>query len=230
MNQYRIRNWGEFQHYKDRSPPWVRLHRSLLDNFDFHRLPVASKALAPMMWLLASEHSDHQSGLIHGSDEEITFRLRMTIKDFHAAIKPLIERKFIEMVRDASNPLSDGMQTALPETEAETYSGEAETDERQSARPTLESLSVDHIAEWLAKKRAEGRYIQHDENFILDYFKNYCQSHGKHYENYIAALRNAFTWKDCQPAAANKGGSKSKWTSAAEQIIAEDRAAGQGRG
>jgi hypothetical protein len=49
-------NWAELQHYKDRSPPWIKLHKKLLDNFEFQSLPVASRALAPMLWLLASEH------------------------------------------------------------------------------------------------------------------------------------------------------------------------------
>jgi hypothetical protein len=71
MAQYRVKNWAEFQHYKDRSPPWIRLHRSFLDDYDFHCLPVASRALAPMLWLLASENKDLSSGIIEGSDEKL---------------------------------------------------------------------------------------------------------------------------------------------------------------
>jgi len=26
----RVKNWGKFQHYKDRNPPWIKLHRGLL--------------------------------------------------------------------------------------------------------------------------------------------------------------------------------------------------------
>lgn len=48
------KNWTSFQHYKDRAPPWIRLHRGLLDDYEFQCLPVASRALAPMLWLLAS--------------------------------------------------------------------------------------------------------------------------------------------------------------------------------
>ena len=29
------KNWSDFQHYKERNPPWIRLHRSLLDNFEW---------------------------------------------------------------------------------------------------------------------------------------------------------------------------------------------------
>lgn len=89
---------------------------------------------------------------------------------------------------------------------------------------TLEELSTDHIADWLSKKRTQGRYVRHDEFFILEYFKNYCQSSGKNYENFIAAYRNAFEWDSCQPKGNIGGIGKSEWTTAAEQIIAEDRA------
>ena len=52
------RNWDDFQHYKERRPVWIKLHKNLLDDYEFHCLPVASKALAPLLWLLASEYSD----------------------------------------------------------------------------------------------------------------------------------------------------------------------------
>jgi hypothetical protein len=69
------RNWKAFQHYTDRRPSWVKLHRDLLDNFEFHRLPVASRALAPMLWLIASEAD---TGEIDADPEKLAFRLRMT--------------------------------------------------------------------------------------------------------------------------------------------------------
>lgn len=64
---------------------------------------------------------------------------------------------------------------------------------------SLESLSIDHNREWLAEKRSQGRYLLHDENFILEHFKNYCRSKGKKYANYLAAYRNSFEWESCQP-------------------------------
>lgn len=85
------RNWGEFQHYKNRLPPWVKLHKTLLDDRDYQRLPVASRALAPMLWLLASESED---GVFDASIDELTFRLRQNAKEIEAGIKPLIEMGF----------------------------------------------------------------------------------------------------------------------------------------
>ncbi len=156
-----------------------------------------------MLWLLASDNKDPNSGIIEGPDEKIAFRLRMAIPDFKKAIKYLLDKGFIDCLQDASKMLSNNEQNATPETE--TDSKEAETEvippTPRKHKITLEQLSVDHISDWLSEKRAQGRYLMHDENFILDQFKNYCQSKGKQYADYIAGYRNAFEWERCQPHA-----------------------------
>ena len=108
------KNWDNFQHYKHRSPPWIKLHKNLLDDMNYQRLPVASKALAPMLWLLASEA---HNGEINKSTEEIAFRLRMTEKEVVVAIKPLLHMGFFI---DADNVLAECLQDATTETETET--------------------------------------------------------------------------------------------------------------
>jgi hypothetical protein len=110
------KDWREFQHYKDRSPPWIRLHKKLLDNYEFHCLPVASRALAPMLWLLASDSID---GCIEASPEKLAFRLRQTEKEVTAALKPLIDNGFFIVEQPDSTLLADRKQVAVPETETE---------------------------------------------------------------------------------------------------------------
>lgn len=85
------KNWESFQHYKDRSPAWIKLHRGLLDDYAFSRLPVASRALAPMLWLLASEY---EKGKITAPIEELAYRLRISVSEMTDAIKPLIDSGF----------------------------------------------------------------------------------------------------------------------------------------
>lgn len=124
---YKVNNWLELQHYKDRNPPWVKLHKKLLDNFQYQCLPIASKALAPMLWLLASEHIDPKSGIIDKSDEEICFRVRITSKEFNDGIKPLIKSGFIILMQDADILLAKRLHDATPETETYREETEAET-------------------------------------------------------------------------------------------------------
>lgn len=125
------RNWRDFQHYKDRNPPWIRLHRGLLDNKDFQRLPVASRALAPMLWLIASESVD---GVINADPDDLAFRLRTTEKEISVALRPLMEKRFFEPVQSASTVLAECSHVAVPETEAETEALQrAETDSEAEA-------------------------------------------------------------------------------------------------
>lgn len=110
------KNWHAFQHYNKRNPPWIKIHKGLLEDMEFHDLPVASRALAPCLWLLASEHMD---GGIRLTLTQICFRLRMSMDDLTDALKPLISGGFLI---DASDVLAECPQSAAPETE-----GEAET-------------------------------------------------------------------------------------------------------
>ncbi len=135
------KNWSSFQHYTNRRPPWVKLHHSLLDDYEFHCLPVASKALAPMLWLLASEYQD---GKISLTDREVAFRMRMVETDFAEAIEPLIGAGFFNRFNDgraerkqvASKMLASKSKCGVTETEREAEKeSEADTVGRCATRP-----------------------------------------------------------------------------------------------
>jgi hypothetical protein len=118
------KNWAVFQHYKDRCPPWIKLHRDLLNDRAYMRLPIASKAIAPMLWLLASESKD---GVFDGSLDELVFRLHITPKEYQDGVKPLIDNDFFNVV---SGVIAECKQVAIPETEGET---ETETETKKKA-------------------------------------------------------------------------------------------------
>ena len=131
------KNWVDFQHYRDRAPPWIKLHKSLIDDRKFQCLPVASRALAPMLWLIASEE---KNGEFDGTPAELAFRLRQTEKEIDAALKPLISNGFFIVVQGASDLLAECKRDAIPETEGETEKEAKE--KRDSAPPDGVSLSV----------------------------------------------------------------------------------------
>lgn len=54
MASFKVKNFEKFQHYKDRSPPWIKLHGALLEDYDFGVLPDAAKGHLLMIWILAS--------------------------------------------------------------------------------------------------------------------------------------------------------------------------------
>ena len=108
------KNWKKFQHYSDRKPGWIKLHRDLLDDYQFIRLPLASQALAPRLWLLASEY---EGGQITADLDEIAFRLHCTHNEVREALQPLIDAGFFI---DDSNALAERYQDACLEKERET--------------------------------------------------------------------------------------------------------------
>lgn len=109
MARIQVKGWSDFQHYKHRSPPWIKLHKKLLDDFEFQCLQLASRALAPMLWLLASESDD---GTFEADMDMIAFRLRTTKNEVVNAIIPLIDKGFLI---DASNALAECRQVAILE-------------------------------------------------------------------------------------------------------------------
>jgi hypothetical protein len=104
MNYYQPKSWAEFQHYKDRSPTWIKLHKSILDNYEYQCLPIASKALAPMLWLLASEYEEGKIPIDHN---RIAFRVRLSVQDLEDALSPLIKSGFFLCYRDDSVALAE---------------------------------------------------------------------------------------------------------------------------
>jgi hypothetical protein len=97
------------------------------------RLPIASKAIAPMLWLLASESKD---GVFDGSLDELVFRLHITPKEYQDGVKPLIDNDFFILV---SGVLAERKQVAIPETETET---EGETETKKKATSVAPPIGV----------------------------------------------------------------------------------------
>jgi hypothetical protein len=144
----RPKNWERFQHYKQRCPPWIKVYRTLLDDRDFMCLPVASKALAMMLWLLASEHTE---GVIEGVPADWAFRLRMTDNELLVALKPLIDNG---MFADASMMLAECLQGACPETE------NREREENKSKPPFIPPKGGETIAK--VERKAKGTRLPED--------------------------------------------------------------------
>ena len=57
MDFLTVKNWDTFQHYGKRNPPWIKLHRALLDDYAFCALSDVAKAHLMLIWLYASQHN-----------------------------------------------------------------------------------------------------------------------------------------------------------------------------
>ena len=110
----KIKNWSQFQHYKNRKPPWIKVYRDILDDPEWHELNGASAKVLIMLWLIASE-SDNSTGEIPAI-KTLAFRLRTTEQEINDHIIQLSH--WIKY--DASDLLAERLHDAIPETERET--------------------------------------------------------------------------------------------------------------
>lgn len=51
-----VKNWEKFQHYAKRNPPWIKLHRAILDDYAFCSLPDVVKGHLMLLWVYASQN------------------------------------------------------------------------------------------------------------------------------------------------------------------------------
>jgi hypothetical protein len=109
----KIKDWEEFQHYKKRHPPWIRLYRHLLNDFQWHSLPGESAKVLVMLWLLASEDPKLAGNL--PSINNICFRLRMSEKQ----VKHYLSTLSHWIIMDEKEMLALCNQDAMPEAETE---------------------------------------------------------------------------------------------------------------
>ena len=127
MEQLRVKNWRQFQHYKDRNPPWIKLHFALLSSPDWVMLDDASRVLAIACMLIASRNE----GVVPANPAYLkrVAYLRKT-PDF----KPLIECGFLEL---ASN-----VEQKIPDARPEERRDREETETEEKVASSANALSA----------------------------------------------------------------------------------------
>lgn len=110
-----VRNWTRFQHYKDRTPPWIKLHWELLASEDWVMLDDASKLLAVVCMLIASRNE----GKVPNNPDYIK---RVAYLDKRPNLKPLIECGFLSetLADDSESKQTQANDTTETDTESET--------------------------------------------------------------------------------------------------------------
>jgi hypothetical protein len=86
----RVKSWSDFQHYKDRSPAWIKLHRTLLDNIDFYKLSDCAGRTLVLLWLIASENDGRVPEI-----KEAAWRLRMSPEKMTSIYEELTSGGFV---------------------------------------------------------------------------------------------------------------------------------------
>ena len=146
MSRIRIKNWSRHQHFKDRTPPWIKLYRELLNDPDWHDLDGDTSKVLIGLWLIASEDETHQ-GLLPDV-RKLAFRLRMSERSLNQALTKLSAW----VIQDDIAVISGRYQVDALETETETETEtEAETEERPRATKSRRATHL--LAEWMPSDR-----------------------------------------------------------------------------
>lgn len=117
---FRVKKWDDFQHYSGRTPPWIKLYNTLLEDYEFANLPDASKAHLMSIWLLASRMKNK----IPADPDFIAKKINATDP---VDLCTLLSTDFLELCGDASTLLAPCKHVASPEERR----GETEVDEKQ---------------------------------------------------------------------------------------------------
>jgi HNH endonuclease len=111
MTYLRIVKWAEFQHYKDRNPPWIKLHRDLLSSPQWVMGNDNQHALMIAMMLLAARFDN----LVPADP---TYIQRVAYLDVPADIDWLVGCGFCEpaeqMLRDGTLCVAEATQNKWP--------------------------------------------------------------------------------------------------------------------
>ena len=158
---FKVKNWDNFQHYKDRNPPWIKLHNQLLDNYEFELLGDSSKGHLLCIWMLASRTQNKMP-----YDAKWIAKIGASSKVDLQAIE---SSGFIERLHDASNMLhkeNNCDSVSVPseeksrvETEAEKSRSKVSSKLDYSSWPEMPSEQT--LKDWLAmRKRLKANVTQ----------------------------------------------------------------------
>ena len=87
---YAIKNWDRYQHYKQRNPPWLKLHYELLSSRTWVMLDDSSRVLMVACMLVASRNG----GQIDGSPSGLQYLKRVAYLQ-KADLKSLVDADFL---------------------------------------------------------------------------------------------------------------------------------------
>jgi uncharacterized phage protein (TIGR02220 family) len=141
MDYLRVKNWEEHQHYKDRNPPWIKLHRTLLDDYEFSCLQDASKAHLILIWLFASQ----KNGRVPDDPKFLKMKLGL---EREPNLLYFIDHGLLIREQSASGALADCQQVAPRE---EAY----KTEEKNKDAVGLKANAV-QVLHFLNSKAGKG--------------------------------------------------------------------------
>ena len=152
--KFKVKNWNEFQHYKDRNPPWIKLHNQLLDDYEFEMLADATKGHLLCIWMLASR-----------TNNEMMFDHKWIARKIGASSKVdldlLLDSGFIEL-QEAEQTASNMQQKTIVSVPSEEKRREETETEKSRGKKNAQALDYSLwdsqptelvLKEWLSHRK-----------------------------------------------------------------------------
>ena len=129
MTEYlQVANWDKYQHYRHRSPPWIKLHQELLASEDWVMLADASKLLMVVCMLVAAKFDGRVPNSPH-------YFKRVAYLDKMPDLTPLIETGFlVKLQADASTVQADASDRKRLRTNATPEKSKRESKSREEKK------------------------------------------------------------------------------------------------
>lgn len=185
-----VKNWEEFQHYKDRDPAWIKLYNRLLDDYSFGLLPDSRKWHLIGIFLLASRHNNRVPRDPHWVSRKIGAQVPVDLG--------LLERAgFLVMLEgplpEKEPPLADAERFASPEKEKR-------REETEEDSMSADAGGYDLFLEE-GKKEGKTNYPASFEDFWHNYPTDPLMSKKKAYEQWrrLAAVDRVAALAACGP-------------------------------
>jgi hypothetical protein len=155
-----VKNFDEQQHYKDRNPIWIKMHCSLLDDYEFANIADEAKFHAVGLMLLASRLNNKFP------DDERWLRRKINANS-EINIKLLLEIGFLDVVKDkkasektATMPRkSKKTQGKSASAISETVLAQNRTEENRTEENKTEHNTTDETRELAALDAAENGVV-----------------------------------------------------------------------
>jgi hypothetical protein len=159
-----VTGWDEFQHYGKRNPPWIKLHRAVLDNPDLVALDDFSWRLLVSIWLIASEHQGEIKSDKDCASKLLAWRLRLpkdkkTALAITRSLQVLVANGFISLDSDDASgalaPCKHDARQRRGEESREERRGEESKQSSLALVPSGNGRTVEAITTRLAQVLAE---------------------------------------------------------------------------
>jgi uncharacterized phage protein (TIGR02220 family) len=172
-----VKNFEKFQHYKERCPPWIKIHRSIFEDYEFECLQDSSKLHLVLIWVLASQCDNK----IRADPQWI--KRKIGVKG-PVDIQVLVDKGFLLMeggcVQDASKMHTNADSEAEAYKPTETYKS---TEAEKVAMEAIEYLnSVCGKKYTPVKDNLKPLLARQKEGYGLDDFKKVVVNMASHWK------------------------------------------------